>query len=121
MVRGLLEELANEAPAIPSGGRWPASTESFPVRRHVMKRSQLFLPLGLIAVAGAVLVARAADAPKAQPAKTPWKIVGQLEEACSCSAACPCWFGSKPTRMTCGGGQVLFIEKGTYGSVALDG
>src|SRR5437870_1988106 len=53
--------------------------------------------------------------------QTPWKIVGQLEEACSCSAACPCWFGSKPTRMTCGGGQVLFIEKGTYGSVALDG
>ncbi len=86
-----------------------------------MKRSQLFLPLVLVAVAGTILVARAADAPKAQPAKTPWKIVGQLEEACSCSAACPCWFGSKPTRMTCGGGQFLFIEKGTYGSVPLDG
>ena len=53
--------------------------------------------------------------------KTPWKIVGQLEEACSCSAACPCWFGSKPTKMNCGGGQVLFIEKGTYGNVPLDG
>ncbi len=53
--------------------------------------------------------------------KTPWKITGQLEEACSCSAACPCWFASKPTKMTCGGGQFLFITKGTYGEVKLDG
>lgn len=52
---------------------------------------------------------------------TPWKITGQLEEACSCDSACPCWFGSKPTRMTCGGGQVLFIEKGNYGGTPLDG
>src|SRR5207237_6961171 len=61
---------------------------------------------------------RAADPPKD---KTPWKITGQLEEACSCDAACPCWFDSKPTKMTCGGGQVLFIEKGNYGRVKLDG
>ena len=53
--------------------------------------------------------------------KTPWKITGQLEEACSCDAACPCWFDSKPTKMTCSGGQVLFIEKGTYGKTKLDG
>lgn len=52
---------------------------------------------------------------------TPWKITGQLEEACSCDAACPCWFNSKPTKMTCGGGQVLFIQKGNYGKVNLDG
>src|SRR5439155_13868051 len=57
---------------------------------------------------------RAASEPKDN---TPWKITGQLEEACSCDAACPCWFGSKPTKMTCGGGQVLFIQKGTYGKV----
>ena len=61
---------------------------------------------------------RAVDQPKD---KTPWKITGQLEEACSCDAACPCWFDSKPTKMTCGGGQVLFIEKGNYGKVKLDG
>lgn len=61
---------------------------------------------------------RAADQPKD---KTPWKITGQLEEACSCDAACPCWFNSKPTKMTCGGGQVLFIQKGNYGKVKLDG
>ena len=67
-----------------------------------------------------ILVApiRAANEPKD---KTPWKIKGQLEEACSCDAACPCWFNSKPTKMTCGGGQVLFIEKGNYGNVKLDG
>ncbi len=53
------------------------------------------------------------------PAK--WKITGQLEEACSCNAACPCWFESKPTKATCSGNQVLFIEKGTYGKVKLDG
>jgi hypothetical protein len=53
--------------------------------------------------------------------KTPWKLTGQLEEACSCDAACPCWFGSKPTKMTCDGAQVLFIEKGHYGNVKLDG
>ena len=61
---------------------------------------------------------RAANEPKDT---TPWKITGQLEEACSCDAACPCWFNSKPTKMTCGGGQVLFIEKGNYGNVKLDG
>jgi hypothetical protein len=33
-----------------------------------------------------------------------------LEEACKCDAACPCWFGNKPTHMNCGGDQVLFIE-----------
>ena len=74
------------------------------------------------ALVGAFLIhtapTRAANEPKD---KTPWKITGQLEEACSCDAACPCWFNSKPTKMTCGGGQVLFIEKGNYGKVKLDG
>ena len=56
-----------------------------------------------------------------QEKKTPWKVSGDLEEACSCDAACPCWFDCKPTKMTCGGGQVIFIEKGSYGDVPLDG
>ena len=50
-----------------------------------------------------------------------WRISGELEEACSCDAACPCWWDSKPTKMTCGGGQTLFIEKGNYGNVPLNG
>ncbi len=74
-----------------------------------------------ILIAATAGIALAVEGQKPAPAKAPWRIVGQLEEACSCSAACPCWFGSKPTRMTCGGGQVLFIEKGSYGDVSLDG
>lgn len=53
--------------------------------------------------------------------KPPWKITGQLEEACTCSAACPCWFGSKPTKKMCGGSQFIFITSGNYGDVKLDG
>jgi hypothetical protein len=57
----------------------------------------------------------------AEEKKTPWKVSGQLEEACSCDAACPCWFGSKPTKMNCSGGYAIFIDKGSYGNVSLDG
>src|SRR5712691_9126989 len=53
--------------------------------------------------------------------KTPWKITGELEEACSCRAACPCWFKSLPSRMTCDGAQIVFITKGHYGKVPLEG
>jgi hypothetical protein len=53
--------------------------------------------------------------------KTSWKMSGELEEACSCDAACPCWFNSKPTRMNCSGGFALFSDKGSYGNVPLDG
>ena len=86
-----------------------------------MKTTSLFSSsFGVLAVAFFCFasIASAADEPKD---KTPWKITGQLEEACSCDAACPCWFDSKPTKMTCGGGQVLFIQKGNYGRVKLDG
>src|SRR5437762_5050992 len=67
-----------------------------------------------------MMILPALSAPKEEKA-TKWKITGQLEEACSCNAACPCWFDSKPTRTTCGGNQVLFIQKGNYGNVKLDG
>src|SRR5437868_5616641 len=53
--------------------------------------------------------------------KTPWKVSGELEEACSCRPACPCWFNSLPSRMTCDGAQIIFITKGHYGKVPLDG
>ena len=62
-------------------------------------------------------LSRSAD----QPKKVSWRISGELEEACSCDAACPCWWDSKPTKMTCGGGETLFIEKGNYGDLRLDG
>jgi len=57
----------------------------------------------------------------AEPAKVPWKVAGQLEEACSCNIPCPCWFKSLPTQMTCSGMQVIFIKKGNYGKTKLDG
>ncbi len=57
----------------------------------------------------------------AEEKKPSWKMSGQLEEACSCNAACPCWFGSKPTHPQCSGGFALFIDKGSYGNVPLDG
>jgi len=80
-----------------------------------MSRIRQAFALGVAALAAASIYALA------EGAKTPWKLTGQLEEACSCSAACPCWFGSKPTKMTCSGTQFLFITKGNYGSVKLDG
>jgi hypothetical protein len=57
----------------------------------------------------------------AETAKPAWKLSGELEEACSCRAACPCWFKSLPSRMTCDGAQVVFITKGRYGKTSLDG
>ena len=78
------------------------------------KRNGIFL--ALVALLSIVAIFAAGETPK-----TPWKIAGQLEEACTCSAACPCWFGSKPTKMMCGGSQFIFISKGTYGNVKLDG
>ena len=71
---------------------------------------------GLAVVLAIMSIGAASDAKK-----TPWKLTGQLEEACSCSAACPCWFGSKPTKMMCSGSQFIFISKGVYGDVPLDG
>jgi hypothetical protein len=86
-----------------------------------MKTTPLFL-LSFGALATALFCVASLGSGAAEPKdKTPWEITGQLEEACSCDAACPCWFNSKPTKMTCGGGQVLFIEKGNYGEVKLDG
>ena len=79
-------------------------------------RSRLFLLSLLLAV-----TALTAGAAEKDARKTPWKMSGQLEEACSCNAACPCWFGSSPTHSQCNGGFALFIDKGSYGNVSLDG
>src|SRR5437867_3979748 len=72
----------------------------------------LFLLLGACASMGGASGNRGAAS---------WRIAGDLEEACSCNPACPCWFDAKPTRMTCSGAQVLFIRKGELGGVRLDG
>jgi len=68
-----------------------------------------------------LLFVAAALSVRADDKKPSWKMSGDLEEACSCNAACPCWFGSKPTKMNCSGGFAIFIDKGSYGNVPLDG
>src|SRR5215213_2929221 len=75
----------------------------------------------LVSLGCAAMLLAADKKDKSPDAGVRWKITGDLEEACSCSAACPCWFESKPTKMTCDGVQVLFIKKGSYGDTKLDG
>src|SRR5690349_17034013 len=78
-------------------------------------------PLSLFfVISGLAIFAQTSAAAEAAP-KVRWKVTGDLEEACSCRAACPCWFKSLPSRMTCDGAQVIFIKKGRYGRTVLDG
>jgi hypothetical protein len=93
------------------------SKEGVCMRRHIISIVSVVLPVIFFSL-GAVTRVLGDDA---VAKKVPWKISGQLEEACSCNAACPCWFNSLPSRMNCGGMQVLFISKGHYGKVKLDG
>src|SRR5437879_12999047 len=86
-----------------------------------MRTTRSFIALVPMLAASLFLTVSIGRASEKTEGKTPWKITGQLEEACSCDAACPCWFDAKPTKMTCSGGQVLFIQKGNYGKVKLDG
>ena len=82
-------------------------------------RARFAFLLGVVVLAALPALAEDKAGDKAKSA--PWKMSGQMEEACSCDAACPCWFDSKPTKMNCSGGFALFIDKGTYGNVPLDG
>lgn len=73
--------------------------------------------VGGVMVLGVAAGAGAADA----GSKVAWKVAGDLEEACSCRPACPCWFKSLPSGMRCDGAQIVYITKGNYGKVSLDG
>ena len=85
-----------------------------------MKKLTSIKSLTLVLIGcGLASVAGAAEAKS--EVKVFWKITGELEEACSCRAACPCWFKSLPSRMTCDGTQVIFITKGSYSKTLLDG
>lgn len=83
------------------------------MKTTLLPRSAL---LATIVLGAFILASRAADTPKVS-----WKVAGELEEACSCHPACPCWFKSPPSRMTCDGAQIILITKGHYGKVSLDG
>jgi hypothetical protein len=70
--------------------------------------------LALIVMAPATL--RAAEAP------APWRISGDLSEACSCSVPCSCNFGEGPSpEHFCWALFSLDIQKGRYAKTKLDG
>lgn len=76
--------------------------------------------LDALAVCG-LASAVAATVATTSGAETPWKVEGELEEACSCLGPCHCWFKERPTRMTCDGVQMICIKKGHFGKTPLDG
>lgn len=81
--------------------------------------------VGVLVAGGLMATGVAAEPEKAAAGaaqkKPSWTVEGELEEACSCAPACPCWFKSLPTRMTCDGMQVIFISEGHYGKTPLKG
>ena len=53
-----------------------------------------------------------------------WKISGQYYETCSCDFVCPCvplQLTVKPTKGTCTFAMAFQIDRGSYGTVSLDG
>jgi hypothetical protein len=50
-----------------------------------------------------------------------WSIKADYAESCCCAAACPCIFGSAPTRGYCDWNGLFEIKKGNFGDVNLDG
>jgi hypothetical protein len=56
--------------------------------------------------------------------QTDWEISGQYYETCSCDYVCPCVPGNmavEPTQGSCTFAMAFQIERGSYGSVPLDG
>ncbi len=51
----------------------------------------------------------------------PWSVKTEMVESCSCLPACPCLFGSSPTKGYCEGNRLVEIKEGHYGDVRLDG
>jgi hypothetical protein len=85
-----------------------------------MKDTSYGFILGGLIICGSVVTSLSADTGRPET-KSPWRIAGELEDACSCRPACPCWFKSKPSRMTCDGVQAVFVSRGYYGKTPLDG
>lgn len=96
--------------------RGTANVKPMKCAYHKSKKvSASLIATGLAALVASTIATGAAEK------KPSWKISGEVEEACSCRPACPCWFKSLPSRMTCDGMQVAIIKKGRYGKVPLDG
>src|SRR5258705_76240 len=55
---------------------------------------------------------------------TSWNVKGQYYETCSCDFVCPCVPGQmavKPTKGSCTFAMAFQIERGSFGTVSLDG
>jgi hypothetical protein len=53
-----------------------------------------------------------------------WKVSGQYYETCNCDFVCPCIPGQlsvRPTKGTCTFAMAFQVDRGSYGSVSLDG
>src|SRR5712692_8445964 len=75
-----------------------------------------------LALAAALLAPALALAAEGPADHTPWRISGQLSEACTCSVPCTCNFGQGPSPShTCWALFSLDIGKGRYGKTALNG
>jgi hypothetical protein len=76
--------------------------------------------LFLVLLAGLALAL--SHSARAQSAGTPWRLTGDLSEACSCSVPCTCNFGANPSpHMFCYAIFSLDIKEGHYGDLKLDG
>jgi hypothetical protein len=103
-------------PPVPNSGVTTTNDNRQKTFMNILSRKLVFGAL----LSGAALSLAVADEPSSAD-KTSWKVSGELEEACSCRAACPCWFKSRPSQMTCDGVQVIFIRKGHFGKTLVDG
>src|SRR4030088_1671570 len=57
-------------------------------------------------------------------ATSSWQVSGQYYETCSCDFVCPCLPGQmmvRPSNESCTFAMAFQIERGTYGTVSLDG
>ena len=53
-----------------------------------------------------------------------WHVSGQYFETCSCDFVCPCILGQmavRPSRGSCTFAMAMQVERGTFGSITLDG
>ena len=57
-----------------------------------------------------------------KPIRRPWRIKGQLTEACTCNVPCSCNFGDKPSPYEfCHAMWSYWVEEGNWDKVTLDG
>ncbi len=76
----------------------------------------------MLAAALALLIPTLPGAAETRGAGAPWRISGDLSEACSCSVPCSCNFGEGPSpNHFCWALFSLDIQKGRYGKVPLNG